>query len=129
MKQYDVTLTGHYEKTISVYADSPEQAAEKLKIILFDTDLIDFSDEDFVCGEADIGGSRRGRRKEIDPSDDEEDECLKHEDCSECPYFCPMWRMPSGGRGLSNVLPSTEFWLSIFRWTPNSLVRDAPNTP
>ena len=54
MKQYDVTLTGHYEKTISVYADSPEQAAEKLKIILFDTDLIDFSDEDFVCGEADI---------------------------------------------------------------------------
>lgn len=54
MKQYEVTLTGHYEKTISVYADSPEQAAEKLKIILFDTDLIDFSDEDFVCGEADI---------------------------------------------------------------------------
>ena len=47
-------LTGHYEKTISVYADSPEQAAEKLKTILFDTDLIDFSDEDFVCGEADI---------------------------------------------------------------------------
>ena len=44
MKQYEVTLTGHYEKTISVYADSPEQAAEKLKIILFDTDLIDFSD-------------------------------------------------------------------------------------
>ena len=54
MKQYEVTLTGHYEKTISVYADSPEQAAEKLKIILFDTNLIDFSDEDFVCDEADI---------------------------------------------------------------------------
>ncbi len=31
MKQYEVTLTGHYEKTISVYADSPEQAAEKSK--------------------------------------------------------------------------------------------------
>ena len=37
MKKYDVTLTGHFEKTVSVYADSPEQAAEKLKIILFDT--------------------------------------------------------------------------------------------
>ena len=49
MKKFDVTLTGHYEKTISVYADSPEQAAEKVRIILFDTDLIDFSDEDFVC--------------------------------------------------------------------------------
>ena len=54
MKKFDVTLTGHYEKTISVYADSPEQAAEKVKIILFGTDLIGFSDEDFVCDEADI---------------------------------------------------------------------------
>ena len=54
MKNYDVTLTAHYEKTVSVCADSPEQAAEKVKIILFDTDLIEFSDEDFVCGEADI---------------------------------------------------------------------------
>ena len=54
MKKYDVTLTGHFEKTVSIYADSPEQAAEKLRIILFDTDLITFSDEDFVCGEADI---------------------------------------------------------------------------
>lgn len=49
MKQYDVTLTGHFEKTVSIYADSPEQAEEKLKIILFDTDLIQFSDKDFVC--------------------------------------------------------------------------------
>jgi hypothetical protein len=90
LKQYEVTLTGHYEKTISIYADSPEQAAEKLKIILFDTDLIDFSDEDFVCGEADIAEADGDGEKEIDPSDGDEDECLKHEDCSECPYFCPM---------------------------------------
>ena len=46
MKKYAVTLTGHYEKTISVYADTPEQAAEKVKIILFDTDLISFSEEE-----------------------------------------------------------------------------------
>lgn len=90
MKQYEVTLTGHYEKTISVYADSPEQAAEKLKVILFDTDLIDFSDEDFVCGEADITEADGDCEKENDTPDDEEDKCLKHEDCSECPYFCPM---------------------------------------
>ena len=37
MKQYEVTLTGHFEKTVSIYADSPEQAAEKLKIILVPT--------------------------------------------------------------------------------------------
>ena len=90
MKQYEVTLTGHYEKTISVYADSPEQAAEKLKIILFDTDLIDFFDEDFVFGEADFADADGDGDKEYDTPDDEEDECLKHEDCSECPYFCPM---------------------------------------
>ena len=30
MKKYDVTLRGHYEKTISVYADSPEEAKKKI---------------------------------------------------------------------------------------------------
>lgn len=29
IEKYDVTLIGHYEKTIAVYADSPEQAAER----------------------------------------------------------------------------------------------------
>ena len=50
MKKYDVNLTAHYQKTVSVYAESPEQAKEKTKIILFDTDLINFTDDDFVCG-------------------------------------------------------------------------------
>lgn len=45
MKKYDVTLTAHYRKTVSVYAESPEQAKEKTKIILFDTDLINFTDD------------------------------------------------------------------------------------
>lgn len=81
MKKYDVTLTGHYEKTISVYAESPEEAKEKTKIILFDTDLIQFSDEDFVCGEADI--------TEENEDDFEENE-VTDEDCSGCPYFCPV---------------------------------------
>ena len=31
MKKFEVTLTGHYEKTISVYAESPEQAAENVQ--------------------------------------------------------------------------------------------------
>mgnify|MGYP000541505910 CR=1 FL=1 len=30
------------------------EAKEKTKIILFDTDLINFTDDGFVCGEADI---------------------------------------------------------------------------
>ena len=90
MKKYDVTLTAHYQKTVSVCAESPEQAKEKTKIILFDTDLINFTDDDFVCGEADIAEADEDGEKEIDPSDEDEDECLKHEDCSECPYFCPV---------------------------------------
>ena len=68
MKKYDVTLTAHYEKTISVCAESAEQAKAKTEIILFDTDLINFADEDFVCGEAKIEDER----------------------CSDCPYFCPV---------------------------------------
>ena len=86
MKKYDVTLKGHYEKTISVYAESPEEAKEKTKIILFDTDLIQFFDEDFVYGEADI------TEKNEDDFEDNEvtDEDMEDEDCSGCPYFCPV---------------------------------------
>lgn len=86
MKKYDVTLTGHYEKTLSVYADTPEQAAEKVKIVLFDTDLVDFYDEDFVCGEADITDADENGCEE----NESEDECMENEDCSDCPYFCPV---------------------------------------
>ena len=85
MKKYDVTLTGHYEKSITVYAESPEQAAEKVRIILCDTDLIDFSDDDFDYGEADIQEADEERTAENRADDEDEDECLKHEECSDCP--------------------------------------------
>ena len=54
MNKYDVTLTAHYEKTVSVYADTPEQAKEKIETVLFDTDIIQFTDEDFIGGDAAI---------------------------------------------------------------------------
>ena len=87
MKKYDVTLTAHYEKTVSVYADSPEQAKEKIETVLFDTDLIDFSDEDFVCGEAEICVPCEDESSKDEGCEDEdmEDGC-----CSDCPYFCPV---------------------------------------
>ena len=34
MKKYAVTLRGHYEKTISVYADSPEEGTGQMKAFL-----------------------------------------------------------------------------------------------
>lgn len=86
MKKYDVTLTGHYEKTIPVYAENPEEAKEKTKIILFDTDLIQFSDEDFVCGEADITEENEDDFEENEVTDED----MENEDCSGCPYFCPV---------------------------------------
>lgn len=86
MKKYDVTLRGHYEKTISVYADSPEEAKKKTEIVLFDTDLIDFSDKDFVCGEADITESLEDGCE----GNADEDSGLENENCSECPYFCSV---------------------------------------
>lgn len=87
MKKYDVTLTAHYEKTVSVYADSPEQAKEKIETVLFDTDLIGFSDEDFVCGEAEICVPCEDESCEDEGCEDGdmEDGC-----CSDCPYFCPV---------------------------------------
>ena len=71
LKKYDVTLTAHYRKTVSVYAESPEQAKEKTKIILFDTDLITEQSEDGLDGAG-------------------ENKLQENEDCSDCPYFCPM---------------------------------------
>lgn len=81
MKKYEVTLTAHYEKTISVYAESPEEAKEKLKTVLFDTDLVSFSDADFVCGEADITDPLKNGSEETDI----EDNCLEHEKQN---YWC-----------------------------------------
>ncbi len=81
MKNYDVTLTAHYQKTVSVYSESPEQAKEKTKIILFDTNLIDFTDDDFVCGEANI------TEQSEDGLDVAGENTLhENEDCSDCPY-------------------------------------------
>lgn len=86
MKKYDVTLTAHYEKTISVYADSPEQAKEKTEIILFDTDLIDFTDDDFVCGEAAVAeGNENGLDPSVEEDTQEDNDC-----CSGCAYQCPV---------------------------------------
>ena len=85
MKKYDVTLTAHYEKTISVCAESAEQAKAKTEIILFDTDLINFTDEDFICGEAKINESCEDGAEDTDEEEANEDEF-----CSDCPYFCPV---------------------------------------
>ena len=85
MKKYDVTLTAHYEKTISIYAESPEQAKEKTQIILFDTDVIDFTDDDFVCGEAAIT-----EHSEDGLCDTDNEELSEEESCSGCPYLCPV---------------------------------------
>lgn len=86
MKQYDVTLTGHFEKTVSIYAESPEQVVEKLKIILFDTDLVQFSYKDFVCGEADIKDENEDDGEEHSAKNGELEDAF----CSDCPCFCPM---------------------------------------
>ena len=40
LKKFKVTLPGHYQKTISVYAESPEQVKEKTETILFETTMI-----------------------------------------------------------------------------------------
>ena len=85
LKKFKVTLTGHYQKTISVYAETPEQAKEKTETILFDTDLIDFSDEDFIGGEAAISVGCEDGLEELVEEETDEDDC-----CSGCPYFCSV---------------------------------------
>ena len=106
MKKYDVTLTAHYQKTVSAYAESPKQAKEKTKIILFDTDLINFTDDDFVCGEVDIT-----EQSEDGLDGAGENTLQENEDCSDCSYFCPVCGecMYEEDCEELDVLPSTEF--------------------
>ena len=79
MNQYDVIFTACYEKTVSVYANSPEEAKEKMETVLSGTDLIKFSEEDFVCGEARIC---------VPCENETKDEDMEGSCCSDCPYFC-----------------------------------------
>lgn len=85
LKKFKVTLTGHYQKTISVYAETPEQVKEKTETILFDTDLIDFSDEDFIGGEAVVTVNREDGLEESVEEETDEDDCY-----SGYPYFCSV---------------------------------------
>ena len=88
MKKYAVTLTGHYEKTISVYADTTEQAAEKVKIKNKETIQFRMNEPEESI-EAKIEDVDKEDGKEKDTPDEEEAECMNHEDCSGCPYLCP----------------------------------------
>ena len=95
MKEYKVKLNAHYGKTISIYADSPEQAAEKLKTVLFDTDAIQFIEEDFVHGEADITDAHKHSAKEMESKD----RFLKEGCCSDCLCQCAICRGCCGENG------------------------------
>lgn len=84
MDKYEITLTAQYEKTVTVYAETPAHAREKIKIILFDTNLIDFTDDDFVCSEVNICDINECECYGNIP--DPDDEPLP--ECSDCAYVC-----------------------------------------
>ena len=116
MKKFKVTLTGHYQKTISVYAETPEQAKEKTETILFDTDLIDFSDEDFI-----------GRTVLKNPSRKKRMRTTAVRAARTSVPFAENVCMRTSAK--SDVLPSTEFGYPEIFWMPNSLVRGQPLIP
>lgn len=45
-KPYEVRITFEYQRVEIVHASSPEKAIEKMKMVVCDTDLIQFKDED-----------------------------------------------------------------------------------
>lgn len=95
MKEYKAKLNAHYGKTISIYADDPEQAAKKLKTVLFDTDAVQFSEEDFVHGKADITDAHKQNTKEMESKD----RFLKDGCCSDCLCQCVICRGYCGEDG------------------------------
>ena len=86
MNKYKINMTAHYKKTVTIYAKSPAHAREKMETILFDTDLIDFTDDDFISGEAVVTDANENDCEYIAV----ESEYIPDEDCSECAYCCPV---------------------------------------
>lgn len=95
LKEYKAKLNAHYGKTISIYADDPEQAAEKLKTVLFDTDAVQFLEEDFVHRKADITDAHKQSTKEMESKD----RFLKGGCCSDCLCQCAICRGYCGEDG------------------------------
>ncbi len=52
MKTYEVLLRGHFEKRIDVKAFSEKEAKEKVEMLLFETNALNFTKDEFVKGEA-----------------------------------------------------------------------------
>ena len=78
MKKYEITIAAYYEKTIPIHAETPSQANDLVKTILLNTDLIKFSDDDFICGEAVINDTY------------EDDKSVENDQCIKCPDCCPL---------------------------------------
>ena len=86
MKIYDVNVTGKYKKSMVVLAENAEEAKEKVSMILFETDLLEFDDEDFFRGDVDISERKTTQRLDCDEENDEEDD----EPCCICKCRCPV---------------------------------------
>ncbi len=84
MKKYDVTLTAHYRKTVSVYAEAPTgKGKDKNYPVRYRP--YQLTDDGFVCGEADIT-----EQSEDGLDGAGENTLQENTDCSDCPYFCPV---------------------------------------
>lgn len=78
MKVFDVKITGSYEKSIEVLADNAHEARAKCEMILLETNLLGFDDEDFSGMNVDICEQKSEEEEEQD------------EPCDRCEYCCPV---------------------------------------
>lgn len=83
MNEYKISVSAHFEKTISVVAANPNEALDKIETALFDTDLVDFSEDDLVLTEAVVTNP-------YDEDYEDKDEDLSDDCCSDCAYRCPV---------------------------------------
>ncbi len=97
MKIFDVKITGKYEKSMTVLAESIEEAKDKTAMILFETDLLDFEDEDFAGGDVDITERMPEDETGTEDAENMDDEDENEEEtgdsdgfCRTCRYCCPV---------------------------------------
>lgn len=81
MKPYDVRVTFQYQKLVTIQAKTEEEALEKMKMVVCETDLMRFEEDDLISCDVKVEGGNmtEGQYKETD---------ICEESCKECVFEC-----------------------------------------
>lgn len=83
MKPYNVRAVFQYQRMVTVQAKSEEEALEKMKMVVCETDPIRFEEDDLISCDIAIEGKDK---EEVQ----QQERYICEEACQECIFECPV---------------------------------------